>query len=84
MSNFFLYTIHDQLAVDCVMQYERLRAEVQLLAGKLRFPKKVPLPFAKSTQRTDRRSYREVLTQADADLIRKHCAKEIALFNYQF
>lgn len=84
LSNFNLYTINDRLAVDCVIQYENLKTELPRLAELLHFPTEIQLPRAKSTQRMDRRPYRQVLTPGDCELIQKVCAKEIALFNYQF
>ena len=43
-----------------------------------------PLPHAKSHFRRDRRSYREVLTDAQRDTIARACAPEIALMGYRW
>jgi hypothetical protein len=84
MSNYFLYTIHEQPVVDCIARYENLETEVARIGETLEFPEELRLPNAKRTQRTDRRHYQEVLTAEDRQVIERVCAKEIALLHYTF
>lgn len=81
---FELYAINGQIAVDRVCKYERLDDELGEIASQLGLPEKPSLVRAKSTQRTDKRSYRDVLNGQDRDQIAKVFAREIAYFGYEW
>lgn len=84
VSNWHLYAIDDRPAVDHVVRYEDLDAELDRIAGRLGLPGRIELPRAKGDFRQDRRSYREVLDQDAKALIDRLCAREIEYFGYRF
>lgn len=79
-----LYTIHGEIAVDKVCLYESLTEELEHLQVRLGFPERLCLPRAKSGFRKDRRSYREILNEAQRTRIEALFREEISLFGYQF
>jgi hypothetical protein len=70
--------------VDRVCLYENLTEELENIRLRLGLPEKLELPRAKATFRKDRRSYREILNEAQAAKIGALFSEEIALFNYEF
>ena len=78
------YTINDRVAVDHVAKYEDLQVELDEIGERLGFPHRLRLPMAKAGHRTDRRPYREVLSDADALRIAEVCGREIKEFGYRF
>ena len=84
--NFFRYTDrNDNLIVDQVLRYESLNAELADVFEQLGVPFSGELTVrAKSEYRTDRRHYREVLTDAQRDLIAERFQNEIEMFGYEF
>lgn len=79
-----LYTVDDVVAVDTVMRFESLEEELGAACAALGIDTLGPLPHEKSHFRRDRRSYREVLTDAQRDTIARACAPEIALMGYRW
>jgi sulfotransferase famil protein len=85
LSNFGIYSIDGDLAVDYVALYENLDSELERIAELLSLPeKKIDLPRAKGTFREDRRHYRDLMRQEESSIIARVCAREIALFGYSF
>ena len=80
-----LYTIGGNIAVDRVLRYEALDAELAEIFAVLGVPYPGRLPFrAKSEWRDDRRPYREVLSGAQAARIATLFAEEIRLHGYTY
>lgn len=79
-----IYTIGGKVAVDRIMRFERLADDMAEVWNHLGLPGEPELPRAKTNFRTDRRSYRDVLTEADAAYIRQKFAAEVELFGYEF
>jgi len=80
-----LYTIDGAVAVDRVLRYERLDAELAQTFAALGVPFEGTMPFrAKSEWRDDRRPYREVLSAAQAARIGELFAEEIRLHGYVY
>lgn len=84
VSNWHLYAIDGRPAVDHVIRYEELDAELARIAERLGLPERIELPRAKGEFRQDRRSYREVVDPETKALIDRVCAQEIAYFGYRF
>jgi hypothetical protein len=81
---FELYTINGEIAVDRVCLYENLTEELENIRLRLGLPEKLEIPRAKATFRKDRRSYRDILNEAQATKIGALFSEEITLFNYEF
>ena len=79
-----LYTIDGKVSVDKVCLYENLEEDLEDVRIRCGLPGKIVLPHAKGSHRKNRRSYREILSEEQADIIRERASKEIALFGYQF
>jgi len=84
LTDWHRYTIDNRVAVDHVVKYENLQAELDGIGDCLGFPNRLELPMAKAGRRVDKRTYREVLSDADASRIAEVCAKEIEAFGYTF
>lgn len=79
-----LYSIGGEVAVDHVCRYEDLEEEMERFRVRVGIPERLELPRAKANVRTDRRSYREILGEAEREKIAKLFDKEIELFGYEF
>jgi len=79
-----LYTINGRVVVDQICFFENLTDDVE--KGRLRcgLPEKLILPRAKGSVRKDRRSYREILNEEQAEKIRKLYSREIDLFGFEY
>ena len=78
------YTIDGKVAVDRVCRFESVTEDLEEVRSLLKLPEPLDLPFAKSASRQDKRSYREILSDAERDKISKLFAEEIALMGYAF
>jgi hypothetical protein len=79
------YTIDGRIAVDRVCLYENMEQELETVCNRqLGLPEKLVLPRAKGNFRTDRRHYREILSDEDRKKIAEMFADEISLFGYEF
>lgn len=83
-SNFEIYSIDGQVSVDFAGKYESLLADFTTVCQKLNIPFDGELPRAKSTSRTTKKHYSDILSSAQADYIRQNCAQEVELFGYQY
>jgi len=81
LSNFSLYTIDGTLAVDRVIRYEHLAAELEAVRNLLNLPGPIPLP---ATVKATPDHYSGVIGPAERALIDAACAREIELFGYAF
>lgn len=79
-----LYQIDGTDAVDQILRFENLAEEIDALRRDLGLAAPLILPRAKTQFRTDRRPYREVLGEAEAAIIARDFAPEIARFGYVF
>lgn len=83
-SNFEIYSIDGQVAVDFVGKYENLLADLTTVCEKLDIPFGGELPRAKGTSRKTKKHYSDILSAAQADYIRQKCSQEVELFDYQY
>jgi len=80
LSNFSLYSIDGALAVDRVIRYEHLDAELEAVRNLLNLPAPIALGL-----RTERAShYSTVIGPSERALLDRVCAREIELFGYAF
>lgn len=78
-----VYTIDGQVVVDKICRFEEMAEELEAVRTRLGMPGPIEPPRAKSQYRSDKRPYREVLTQAQRDKIADMFAEEIALMGYE-
>jgi hypothetical protein len=84
LSNFEIYSINGDLAVDYVGSYENLDEEINKIGEILELPNKIILPKAKGATRKDERDYTNIVGFAEKKIVDRVCAREIALFGYIF
>ena len=84
MSNLNYYAIDGDVVVDQIMRYENLEDEIAGLGVQLGLDERFELPSSNSGWRKDRRPYREVLGEAERDVIAERCSREIDLLGYAF
>lgn len=78
-----LYSINGQIAVNRICLYENLEEELEKIRLQLGIPEKLQLPTAKAQHRTDKRSYKDILTDEQIKKIGLMFSREINLFGYQ-
>jgi hypothetical protein len=85
-TNYQKYTdSNGRLIVDKVIKYESLNSELTQIFDRLGVPFEGTLGVrAKSDYRTDRRSYQEVFTEEQKEVITKAFRKEIEIHGYSF
>lgn len=79
-----LYSINNEVAVDRVGMYEKLTEELSSISSHIGLPSTLELPRSKSSFRTEKKSYRELLDEEDKEQIAKIFSKEIEYFSYVF
>ena len=84
MSNYDIYSIDGQVAVDFVGRYENLVEDFNRALTRIGIDTKVDLPRLKATARTDRRPYQQIITPDQQRYIANYCGSEIALLGYEF
>lgn len=84
LSNFHIYSIDGQLAMDHIGLYENLDSELDKIRQILGLPDKIQLPHAKGSYRKDRKHYSEVMDEEEKKVVAQVCKREIVLFNYTF
>ena len=84
LSNWHLYTIDDELAVDYMMRYESLEESLRYVEEALALPSPLQLPTAKSGYRKSRRHYSQLISPEARKRIDTVCAKELAAFRYEW
>ncbi len=80
LSNFDLYSIDGALAVDRVIRYEHLEAELEAVRNLLN----LPAPIALSGGIAPASHYSAAIGPTERALIDAACAREIELFGYAF
>jgi len=85
LSNFHLYAIDGQVAVDRVVRYEALQDGLAQVWNEVGITEELVLPHAKGAIRpTTTRDYRTQMTDQDAEYIARVCRPEIDAFGYTF
>ena len=84
LSNFDVYAIGGQIAVDRVIRYESLEHELEAVRVQLGIPEPLTLPRAKGEHRPKEASARTLIGPREKALIDRVCAREIAAFGYRF
>jgi hypothetical protein len=82
LSNWQIYTIRDEIAVDFVGRFEHLHEDLAAALSQLGLAVELPLPRAKSRYRRDKRHYSQVLDSPSRALVERVCARELAAFSY--
>lgn len=83
-NGFGVYTIQGDVVVDRICRYENLDDDLEEVRLKLGMPETLALPRAKSSYRKDRRSYRELLSDEEAETIRAMFQDELSLLGYEY
>ena len=81
LSNWDLYTIKNNIAVDFVGKYENLQQDLSKITTLIGIPDQ-KLPQAKNYTRTNHQHYSELLDESARAYIEKMCAHEIEMFKY--
>lgn len=84
LSNAHIYMIDGELAVDRVITYENLATQLEEIRQHLALPEPVTLPRAKSTHRTEKSHYSDLIGEAERAVIDATCRREIDLLGYEF
>jgi hypothetical protein len=84
LSNWHIYTIDNTIAVDFVIRYERLREDLEAVAGRIGLQGSLDLPRAKGGHREQRAHYSQMLDPASRSRLELICANEIAAFGYHW
>ncbi len=84
LSDWDMYTIDDNIAVDFVGRYENLVEDMKTVTKKIGLSMELKLPRAKANYRQDRRHYSKIINSKSQFLIEQTCAAEIAMFSYQW
>ena len=82
LSNYQLYTIDGVLAVDRVIRYEHLAAELQAVSNLLNLPE--PVVLEPEVHVDDRHHYSTMLHATERAIIDRVCKHEIETFGYGF
>ena len=83
-SNFDIYAIDGQIAMDFVGKYEALVTDLSKVCQELNIPFDGWLPTTKGNSRKSQRHYSELLNPEQVDYIDQRCSQEIKTFGYQF
>lgn len=84
LSDWDIYTIDDNIAVDFVGHYENLAEDMETVTKKIGLSMELKLPQAKANYRKDRRHYSKIINLKSQFLIEQTCAAEIAMFSYRW
>jgi hypothetical protein len=84
LSNYGIYSIDSQVAVDFVGRYETLVDDFRKALTHIGITETLDLPRLKGKARTDKRPYREVINAEQEQFIAERCKAEIALMGYRF
>lgn len=84
LSNAHIYLIDGEIAVDRVIEYDRLAEGLEYIRSRIGLTEPLALPRAKATHRAERTHYSELIGPAERAVIDAACAREIALFDYRF
>jgi len=82
ISNWQIYTVRDEIAVDFVGRFEHLQEDLAAALAQVGLEVELPLPRAKARYRRDKRHYSQVLDSSSRALVERMCARELAAFGY--
>jgi hypothetical protein len=82
ISNWWIYTIDGEIAVDFVGRTENLAADLREALGRAGVRAEPTLPRTKSRFRADRRHYSQLLDARARGIVEALCARELAAFGY--
>jgi len=78
----YLIDLHGQIIVDFIGRYEQLHDDFNTICARIKITPPA-LPHARQS-RDRKQDYRGYYTDATAELVAQHFARDIALLNYQF
>jgi len=81
-SDFDLYTIDGEIAMDFIGRYEKLEDDLDYIQTQINLPEKLQLVKAKAGHRKNREHYKDILSQDEIDMISNVFYKEIEYFGY--
>jgi len=81
-TNWSIYTIDDEVAVDTVLRYEHLTEDLDQLVADLGLSPRYPLPRAKAGIRPPHTPAHEILSAAQARRVAELAHREIETFGY--
>ncbi len=86
LSNWPLYAEGPAVIVDHVGRYESLEDDLRMISERIGLPGPIDISQirTKSGWRKDRRPYRDVLSDADRQLVERICHRELAEFGYSW
>ena len=79
-----IYSDQGRILVNHLYRYENLQETIQNIFNDLNLTGNPQLPRAKSNLRTDKRHYREILSQSQKNAIEQIFSKEVEWGKYQF
>ena len=79
-----IYSHEGEILVKCLYKYELLQETIETIFKDLNLTGNPTLPKAKSTLRTDRRNYKDILNSSQKDVIEKIFFQEVELGKYSF
>lgn len=83
LSNWYLYTLRNKIAVDFVGRYENLSEDLEFVRDRLGLPE-LHMTRAKGGFRTNRDHYSKILSKKTRARVEKDAKKEILEFGYQW
>ncbi len=84
LSEYSLYSINNELAVDRVYRFEEMDTAMQDLAERLHLPEVPQLPVTKKGTNKHKSGYQEFYSEDARQKVASIFAKEIALLDYHF
>lgn len=84
LENWPVYAIDGSVAVDRVIEYDRIDGDLAEIGEQLGIEEEIVLPRAKGHTRVDDRHYRDFYDDTTRAVIEKRYAREIAAFGYTF
>jgi hypothetical protein len=81
-TSFELYSIDGEVVVSEFLRQETLEDDLRRMAARLNLPLADEIPRNKSGSRADRRPAREILTDAQKEIVYGFCRKEFELLGY--
>lgn len=84
ISNWDIYTINDQIAVDYIGRFENLLDEMNKLKDKFGFEEDLILPRTKNKYRVDKAHYTELIDEETKKRIELVCSKEFKSLQYNW
>ncbi|HVU22102.1 MAG TPA: hypothetical protein VHE09_15335 [Rhizomicrobium sp.] len=79
---FELYSIDGQVVFDDIIRFETLREDLNRIGKRLGIALPADLPRSKHNRRKDHRPAREILSEAQKEIVYQRCRREFDLFGY--